>query len=116
MDSPLRSGGSVGRGVRPASILLQDQPTDRDHLARDPLVETLYDALTSPNTKPPVVVGVHAPWGQGKSSLLRQLRGRVDPWTGRFDANDQPGRRPASRPTGCVAESTGRRGRWRRRR
>jgi WD40 repeat protein len=87
VDSPLRSGGSVGRGVRPASILLQDQPTDSDHLARDPLVETLYAALSSPNTKPPVVVGVHAPWGQGKSSLLRQLRGRVDPWTERFDAS-----------------------------
>jgi WD40 repeat protein len=81
VDSPLRSGGSVGRGVRPASILLQDQPTERDYLARNALVETLHDALASPHTKPPVVVGVHAPWGQGKSSLLRQLRGRVDPWT-----------------------------------
>ncbi len=90
LDSPLRSGGSVGRGVRPASILLQDQPTDRDHLSRDPLVATLHDALTSPNTQPPVVVGVHAPWGQGKSSLLRQLRARVDPWTRRFDANGHP--------------------------
>jgi WD40 repeat protein len=107
MDSPLRSGGTVDRGVRPASILLQDQPTDRDHLARDPLVETLYDALTSSDTKPPVVVGVHAPWGQGKSSLLRQLRTRVDPWSGHSDSNtagsqppshglfmiDRPGRR-----------------------
>jgi WD40 repeat protein len=90
IDSPLRSGGSVGRGVRPASILLQDQPTDRDNLARNPLVETLYDALRSPNTQPPVVVGVHAPWGQGKSSLLRQLRSRVDPWTDRFEANAHP--------------------------
>lgn len=81
VDSPIRSGGTVDRGVRPASILLQDQPTDRDHLARDPLVETLYDALSSPDTKPPVVVGVHAPWGQGKSSLLRQLQVRVDPWS-----------------------------------
>jgi WD40 repeat protein len=90
VDSPLRSGGSVGRGVRPASILLQDQPTDRDHLSRNPLIETLHDALTSPNTKPPVVVGVHAPWGQGKSSLLRQLRSRVDPWTDDFDATDHP--------------------------
>lgn len=86
VDSPLRSGGSVGRDVRPASILLQDQPTDRDDLARDPLVETLYAALTSPDTKPPVVVGVHAPWGQGKSSLLRQLRERVDPWSDRSQA------------------------------
>jgi WD40 repeat protein len=97
LESPLRSGGSVGRGVRPASILLQDQPTDRDHLSRNPLVETLYAALTSPNTTPPVVVGVHAPWGQGKSSLLRQLRGRVDPWTERSDGTTHPA--PEPKPT-----------------
>ncbi len=101
MDSPLRSGGSVGRGVRPASILLQDQPTDRDLLARDPLVETLFDALTSSDTRPPVVVGVHAPWGQGKSSLLQQLRRRVDPWSasgGEADGERPPTHRLVARP------------------
>ncbi|HLL69171.1 MAG TPA: P-loop NTPase fold protein [Micromonosporaceae bacterium] len=109
--SPLSSGGSVGRGVRPASILLHDQPTDRDHLSRDSLVETLYDALSSPGTQPPVVVGVHAPWGQGKSSLLRQLRGRVDPTTRRFDADSPP---PASRePTHTLVAKRGTEaGRW----
>ena len=90
MDSPLRSGGSVDRNVRPASILLQDQPTGRDALSRDPLVETLFDALSSPSTNPPVVIGVHAPWGQGKSSLLHQLRIRVDPWARRPDAEREP--------------------------
>jgi hypothetical protein len=116
VDSPLRSGGSVGRGVRPASILLQDQPTDRDSLSRDPLVETLYDALTSPNTKPPVVVGVHAPWGQGKSSLLRQLRGRLDPWTERFEVDGQPSadKEPTHRLVARPGPGTRRRW-WRRR-
>ena len=79
LDSPLYAGESVHHVARPTSILLQDQPTNHDSLSRDPLVETLFDALTSPDTKPPVVVGVHAPWGQGKSSLLHQLRRRIDP-------------------------------------
>ncbi|MEV4410668.1 P-loop NTPase fold protein [Catellatospora sp. NPDC049609] len=100
-DSPLRSGGSVGRGVKPASILLQDQPSHDDHLARDPLVETLFDALTAEETRPPVVVGVHAPWGQGKSSLLRQLRVRIDPWSADLDANTNS--RPDKAPTHTLA-------------
>jgi WD40 repeat protein len=77
--SLLRSGGSIGSGVRPASILLQDQPTDADRLSRDGLIDTIHSVLMSPSTRPPVVVGVHAPWGQGKSSVLRQLRTKVDP-------------------------------------
>jgi WD40 repeat protein len=77
--SLLRSGGSIGAGVQPASILLQDQPTEEDTLARDGLIDTIHSVLTSSSTKPPVVIGIHAPWGQGKSSVLRQLRARLDP-------------------------------------
>jgi WD40 repeat protein len=115
VDSPLRSGGSVGRDVRPASILLQDQPTGRDHLARDPLVETLYAALTSPDTKPPVVVGVHAPWGQGKSSLLRQLRERVDPRRADGESDGGTGNETDDEPptTHGLFDVTGRRARTR---
>ncbi|MBB5873828.1 WD40 repeat protein [Allocatelliglobosispora scoriae] len=80
--SLLRSGGSIGAEVHPASILLQDQPTDIDSLSRAELVETIHDVLMSSSTKPPVVIGVHAPWGQGKSSVLRQLRYRLDPTAG----------------------------------
>ncbi len=42
-------------------------------------VDALYDFLTSPMTDPPVVIGVHGPWGHGKSSVLTQLRDRLDP-------------------------------------
>jgi WD40 repeat protein len=77
--SLLRSGGSIGAHVQPAAILLQDQPTGLDTLSRSELVETINDVLMSTGTRPPVVIGVHAPWGQGKSSVLRQLRKRLDP-------------------------------------
>ncbi|NUT32502.1 MAG: hypothetical protein HOV79_05445, partial [Hamadaea sp.] len=84
----LRSGGSIGSGVRPASLLLQDQPTDLDALARDGLIDTIHAVLMAENTKPPVVVGVHAPWGQGKSSVLRQLRAKLDPAGAKASAAD----------------------------
>lgn len=74
----LRSGGSIGTGVRPASILLQDQPTAEDKLSREVLVDTIRTVLMSDSTDPPVVVGVHGPWGHGKSSVLRLLRSKID--------------------------------------
>lgn len=78
-DQPLVSGGSFGGPIRVASILLQDQPSDADLLAREALTRTIADAFTADGTTAPVVVGIHAPWGQGKSSLLRQIQCRLDP-------------------------------------
>ena len=78
-DQPLVSGGSFGSPIRVASILLQDQPADADLLAREALTSTIVDAFAADGTAAPVVVGIHAPWGQGKSSLLRQIQARLDP-------------------------------------
>ena len=78
-DQPLVSGGSFGSPIRVASILLQDQPADADLLAREALTSTIVDAFAAEGTAAPVVVGIHAPWGQGKSSLLRQIQARLDP-------------------------------------
>ncbi|WP_412543315.1 P-loop NTPase fold protein [Longispora sp. K20-0274] len=75
----LHSGGALAEGANVASILLTDQPTFADRLSRSDLVDTMHDALVSPKTRLPIVIGVHAPWGQGKSSILRQLRRRLDP-------------------------------------
>lgn len=75
----LRSGGTIGTGVRPATLLLQDQPTHDDQLGRNVLVDTIREVLMAEQTKPPVVVGVHGPWGHGKSSVLRGLRRQIDP-------------------------------------
>ncbi|MDI1463088.1 P-loop NTPase fold protein [Catellatospora sp. KI3] len=77
-DKPLSSGGVLESPVEANSILLQDQPADSDLLARAALTKTLVSALRSAEPIAPVVVGVHAPWGQGKSSILRQIRAAVD--------------------------------------
>jgi WD40 repeat protein len=91
-DQPLVSGGSFGSPIRVASILLQDQPADADLLAREALTRTIVDAFAADGTAAPVVVGIHAPWGQGKSSLLRQIQARLDPE--RPQASNGTGREP----------------------
>jgi hypothetical protein len=92
-DQPLVSGGSFGSPIRVASILLQDQPADADLLAREALTRTIVDAFAADGTAAPVVVGIHAPWGQGKSSLLRQIQARLDPELAQ--ASNGAGREPA---------------------
>jgi WD40 repeat protein len=110
--SLLRSGGSVGAGVKPATILLQDQPTERDTLSRNELVKTVHDVLMAGGTQPPVVIGVHAPWGQGKSSVLRQLRKRLDP--SRAEAGDSELRAEDLKPTHTLVPTDPLPGRWKR--
>src|SRR6476646_9357548 len=92
-DQPLVSGGSFGSPIRVASTLLQDQPADADLLAREALTRTVVDAFAADGTAAPVVVGIHAPWGQGKSSLLRQIQARLDPELAQ--ASSRAGREPA---------------------
>jgi WD40 repeat protein len=65
--------------ARPATKVDPDRPSSVDALERKVFVDALYDFLTSPMTDPPVVIGVHGPWGHGKSSVLTQLRDRLDP-------------------------------------
>ncbi len=65
--------------ARPATKVDPDRPSSVDALQRKVFVDALYDFLTSPMTDPPVVIGVHGPWGHGKSSVLTQLRDRLDP-------------------------------------
>lgn len=76
-DKPLSTGGELTAPMSAAAILLSDQPTAADGLAREALTKTVVEALS--NTTPPIVVGIHAPWGQGKSSLLQMIRRSVDP-------------------------------------
>jgi hypothetical protein len=65
--------------ARPATKVDPDRPSSVDALERKVFVDALYDFLTSPMTDPPVVIGVHGPWGHGKSSVLMQLRDRLHP-------------------------------------
>ena len=49
-----------------------DEPTLRDRLRRNALIEEVGEAVAT--CKPPQVFGVHGDWGLGKTSFLHQVR------------------------------------------
>ena len=49
-----------------------DEPTLRDRLRREALIEEVGEAIAT--CKPPQVFGVHGEWGLGKTSFLHQVR------------------------------------------
>jgi hypothetical protein len=54
-----------------------DQPTAHDLLGYTGLVDALADLLTGSDTTFPLTIGISAPWGGGKSSIMRLLDGRL---------------------------------------
>ena len=62
-----------GRSVLHGSTRLHnDEPTLRDRLRREALIEEVGDAIAT--CQPPQVFGIHGDWGLGKTSFLHQVR------------------------------------------
>jgi hypothetical protein len=55
-----------------------DKPATEDHLGREPLVNTLADMLSSPEQSLPMTIALLGDWGAGKSSVLEQLKLRLE--------------------------------------
>jgi hypothetical protein len=58
-----------------------DSPAARlkaDRLGAQRLVKTLYRFLSNPNTIPPLTLSIEAPWGKGKSSVLKMLQSLLE--------------------------------------
>jgi len=69
--------------------LESDQPTMGDDFDRGALVDRIYHIVTQ--EEPLGTVGVYGGWGSGKSSIMRQLRRRLEEgWTGP-DGQVRPG-------------------------
>jgi len=64
-----------------AQELCNDQPSAIDHFGHEPLVRALAEFISTPGTKPPLVIGIDAPWGAGKSSVMKMLQNRLKPGT-----------------------------------
>ena len=78
--------------------LRDDEPIrtmERDLLNRNRLVDTLARRIEATDTKQPLVIGLNAPWGTGKSSFLHLLSRRLQRGPQRADQSDSdPGLQP----------------------
>ena len=62
---------------------VSDLPADEDVIGVSPLVDGLEALLSDPKTTLPLAIGINAPWGAGKSSVMLQLRRRLEGSTAR---------------------------------
>ncbi|MEM1451920.1 MAG: P-loop NTPase fold protein [Planctomycetota bacterium] len=78
---------------------LRDTWTEHDELGYAVYAQAIADSIRLRTTKPPLAVGIQAPWGQGKTSLMWMIRRLLDPYA--------PGgeRRPEESVTSAVTET-----------
>lgn len=53
------------------SALQSDLPARQDHLGVDDYARVLARFVLHPETQPPLTLGIHGPWGKGKSSFMQ---------------------------------------------
>lgn len=57
--------------------VIDDAPTLQDELGFQPLIDSLDGLLNSDRSPLPLAIAITARWGQGKTSVMRQLRARL---------------------------------------
>jgi hypothetical protein len=62
-----------------AMTLHNDVATGEDRLGYNSYAEAITEFLTHAKTPPPLSISIHAPWGGGKSSLMKLIREKLDP-------------------------------------
>lgn len=64
---------------RPLTRLATDRWTTEDRLGYEGYAKAIYSFLTHRDTVPPLTIGIQAPWGGGKTSLMRMIQRELDP-------------------------------------
>lgn len=64
---------------------LSDAWSMADQLGYRKLADAISIPILEGVTRPPLTVGIQAPWGQGKTTLMRMIRHRLDPRSERDD-------------------------------
>ncbi len=67
----------IGQG--PATRLSSDRWTTDDRLGYRGYARAIRHFLLHPNSKPPLSISIQAPWGAGKTSLMRMVQEELDP-------------------------------------
>jgi hypothetical protein len=77
VDRALKAVQSLINPLGMTSRAVSDRPSLKDDLDVAPLVDGLYELLNNKDTSLPLAIGVNAPWGAGKSSVMKQLEARL---------------------------------------
>ena len=64
----------------PSGHVSSDAWTIKDEFGYWVYAEAAYAFLIHPNTSPPVTMSISAPWGGGKTSLMKMIQNRLDPF------------------------------------
>lgn len=67
---------STGNSLPDALRVLADNPAVIDYLGLEVVAQAVTDVVCADNSEP-ITVGLHGPWGSGKSSLLSQVRANL---------------------------------------
>jgi KAP-like P-loop domain-containing protein len=65
--------------ARPSTAITTDAWTDRDQLEHELYADAIARFILNKKTKAPLTIGIKAPWGAGKTSLMRMIRKKLDP-------------------------------------
>jgi KAP family P-loop domain/EVE domain len=66
-------------GARPSTAITTDTWTDRDQLEHALYADAIAEFIQDSRTKAPLTIGIKAPWGAGKTSLMQMIRKQLDP-------------------------------------
>jgi hypothetical protein len=61
------------------NIVSRDTWTIDDKLGYALYAKAITESILKGDTKPPLTIGIQAPWGQGKTSLMRMIQEELDP-------------------------------------
>jgi KAP family P-loop domain len=69
----------VEQTARPSTTVSSDLSTDEDQLEYALYADAIASFVRDERTRAPLTIGIKAPWGAGKTSLMKMIRKRLDP-------------------------------------
>lgn len=76
-DEPTTMGGAS----HPSTAVTSDIATTHDTLQYELYADAIARFISDHRTTAPLTIGIKAPWGAGKSSLMKMVRRKLDPYS-----------------------------------